>query len=209
MLSSAFGLSAVGAMYSAKRCRVTARRRDPNLTVARRDKPKTNRYRTEIRQEQPRRSIAFSCFGGFRDAARMGRLPFFAVPRAFPRAGILLARTLLRDGSRLALARLRGHPRNLRVHVIDRARLGRGAAAVEPGGRGGARHLGRRRRRGAGLRVPALLVSPPRAQVGLALAPRAPDAPQRGERGRLRRVLPASAGCRAFHHLGGDRVLPA
>src|SRR5688500_9734949 len=107
----------------------------------------------------------------------MGRLPFLAVPRAFPRAGVLLARTLLRDGARLALARDGGHSGNLRVHVIDRARLGRRAAAVEPGGWGGARHLGRRCRRGAGLRVPALLVSPAGAQVGLALAPGAPDAP--------------------------------
>ena len=47
-----------------------------------------------------------------------------------------------------------------------------------------------------------------RPPLGLAVAPRAPDAPQRGERGRLRRVLPASARRGILHHLGGARVLP-
>src|SRR5262249_3189866 len=147
--------------------------------------------------------------GGMHRAARAGRLLLAPLSRAVSRAGARLARAPLRRAARLENALARRLLGGLRRIPRRWPAVGRAPAGLEPGRRRGARHLGRRGSRHPGLRAGSLLVPPRRASLRLAVAPRAPDAPQRRERGRVRRVLPASARRAALHHLGGAGVLPA
>src|SRR5262249_12137814 len=147
--------------------------------------------------------------GGMHRAARAGRLLLAPLSRAVSRAGARLARAPLRCAARLENALARRLLGGLRRIARRWPAVGRAPAGLEPDRRSAARLLGRRGSRHPGLRAGSLLVPPRRASLRLAVAPRAPDAPQRRERGRVRRVLPASARRAALHHLGGAGVLPA
>jgi len=146
---------------------------------------------------------------GERHAARTRGLLFAAVPAAVHCAPLRLARAALLNPARLDDACAARHRLQLRRLDGGRHRLGRVAARNESGRRSRARILGRRRGRNSALRVGALLVSPRRAQLDLALAARPPDASQCGVARCFRRLLSASNRRSAVHHLGRDGVLSA